>query len=425
MRILFSLIIWGVGAFALFSQTLDECREMARNHYPEIQRYDLIASTEQFNLSNAARSWIPQVVFSGQATYQTATPTYPEAFNSMLAANGLDMAGIRNDQYKLALDVNQNIWDGGRSKANRAIAEAEAIEQRSQMEVSLYDLQSRVDNLYFSILLLDERITQTKTMIEVLESNLNRMKTYYNNGVVRQADVDRVEAELLTARQTLGQVESMRLSYRSVLETFVGQSLVDEKLQRPVVSEELDTTSVRPELIWFDTQKTKLEAQQQLIKTSVMPTLNAFAQAYYGYPGMDMFKSMVSSEWTFNAIVGVRLNWNISAFYLKQNNLEKINLAKSQVDVQKDLFQFNSKMQVVQQDGEIARLRKALEDDDRIVELRRSVGLSEESKLKNGVIDATDLLKTISEETTAALNRTTHEIELLQAIYKLKTILNQ
>lgn len=71
------------------------------------------------------------------------------------------------------------------------------------------------------------------------------------------------------------------------------------------------------------------------------------------------------------------------------------------------------------------RLQKALEDDNRIVELRRSVRLAEESKLANGVIDATDLLKTISKETEAMLNKSTHEIELLQAVYKLKTILNQ
>ena len=48
-----------------------------------------------------------------------------------------------------------------------------------------------------------------------------------------------------------------------------------------------------------------------------------------------------------------------------------------------------------------------------------------ESQLKNGVIDATDLLRKISDETAAALARSTHEIELLQATYRLKTTLNQ
>ena len=407
------------------AQSLDECRRLAREHYPEIRQYDLISQTEQYNLSNASRAWIPQVALSAQATYQSATPTYPEAFNTILQANGIEMAGIRRDQYKVALDVSQNIWDGGQTKATKAIAEAEAKEQRSLVDVSLYDLQSRVDNLYFGILLLDERTAQTEALIAVLESNLARLQTYYKNGVAMQADVDAVEAELLSARQMLGQVESSRASYRRMLEVFIGQALNTEKLERPAMVELKSRTSARPELALFDAQESKLEAQRKAINASLMPRFSAFAQGYYGYPGMDMFKSMVSSDWTLNAIVGVRMSWNIGAFYTKRNNLEKLNAVQKQIAVQRDVFLFNTEMQTTQDDGEIARLRKAIEDDNRIVELRRRVRMAAESQLENGVIDATDLLRKINDETSATLARSTHEIELLQAIYRLKTTLNQ
>lgn len=412
-------------AFISPGQSLDECRRLARVHYPEIRQYDLIAETEQYNLSNAVRAWIPQVVLSGQATYQSATPTYPEAFDAMFAASGMDMSGVRKDQYKVAVDISQNIWDGGLSRANRAIAEAEAAEQRSRVDVSLYDLQSRVDNLYFGILLLDERVAQTEALVCVLESNLNRMRVYYSNGVAMQADVDAMEAELLTARQTLGQVEASRASYRRMLEVFIGQPLTEEKLQRPTVTNVISRTSARPELALFDAQSHKLAAQRKAINASLMPRFSAFAQGYYGYPGLDMFKSMVSAEWTLNAIVGARMSWNIGAFYTKDNNLRKLDAAERQMALQREVFLFNTQMQTTQDDGEIARLRCALEDDNRIVELRRSVRIAAESKLENGAIDATDLLRKITDETTAMLNRSTHEIELLQAICRLKTTLNQ
>ena len=407
------------------AQSLDECRRLAREHYPEIRQYDLISQTEQYNLSNASRAWIPQVALSAQATYQSATPTYPEAFNAILQANGVETAGIRKDQYKVVLDVSQNIWDGGQTKATKAIAEAEAKEQRSRVDVSLYDLQSRVDNLYFGILLLDERKAQTEALIAVLESNLARLQTYYKNGVAMQADVDAVEAELLSARQTLGQVESSRASYRRMLAIFIGQPLANKNLERPAMPQLQSRTSARPELALFDAQESKLEAQRKAINASLMPRFSAFAQGYYGYPGLDMFKSMVSSDWTLNAIVGVRMSWNIGAFYTKRNNLEKLNAAQKQIAVQRDVFLFNTEMQTTQDDGEIARLRKAIEDDNRIVELRRRVRMAAESQLENGVIDATDLLRKITDETSATLARSTHEIELLQAIYRLKTTLNQ
>ena len=407
------------------AQTLEECCNLAREHYPEIRQYDLIAETEQYNISNAARAWIPQVVLSGQATYQSATPTYSEAFNAMITANGLDMSGIRKDQYKVAIDVSQNIWDGGQSKANREIAEAEAAVERSRVDVSLYDLQSRIQNLYFGILLLDERVAQTETLIEVLDANLNRIRTYYKNGVAMQSDVDAVEAELLTARQTLSQVEASRASYRRMLEVFIGQPLTDKTLTRPAMVEVASRTSARPELTMFEAQSNILSAQRNAITASVMPRFSAFVQGYYGYPGLDMFKSMVSAEWTLNAIVGVRMSWNIGAFYTKKNNLNKLDAAERQISVQRDIFLFNTQMQTTQDDGEIARLRSALEDDNRIVKLRRSVRMAAESRLENGVIDATDLLRKIADETTATLNRSTHEIELLQATYRLKTTLNQ
>ncbi len=422
----FFLTLFAVVCVAASSgQSLEECRRLAREHYPEIRQYDLIAQTEQYNLSNAARAWIPQVALSGQATYQSATPTYPEAFKTILQANGIEMAGIHRDQYKVSIDVSQHIWDGGKSRADKAIAKAEAEEQRSRVDVSLYDLQSRVDNLYFGILLLDERKAQTEVMIELLASNLARLQTYYKNGVAMQADVDAVEAELLAARQTLGQVESSRMSYRRMLEIFIGQPLASDNLERPAMQQLQSRTLARPELALFEAQESILTAQRKAINVSLMPRFSAFAQVYYGYPGLDMFKSMVSSDWSFNAIAGVRVSWNIGAFYTKRNNLQKLNAAEKQIAVQRDVFLFNTQMQTTQDDGEIARLRQAITDDSRIVELRRRVRMAAESQLKNGVIDATDLLRKISDETAAALARSTHEIELLQSIYRLKTTLNQ
>lgn len=415
-------IIFGLWANA---QTLDECRKLALKHYPEIKNYNLIEETKYYNLSNAARGWIPQIVLSGQASYQSATPTYPDALHSIMTANGIEMVGIRKDQYKIAIDISQKIWDGGQSKANCAFIEAESEEQRKSNDVALYELQTRVENIYFSILLLEEQEKQVNVLIKMLESNLTRMQTYYRNGVAMQTDVDAIEAELLTAKQKLSQTISSKTSYRKILEIFIGQSLSPSNLEWPDTPNITNHTSARPELALFDAQQKKLESKKMTINASVMPTFSAFAQGYYGYPGMDMFKSMVSSNWTLNAMIGVRMSWNIGAFYTLKNNLQKIDIAKKQVDIKRDVFLFNTELQTTQDNGEITRLQKALNDDDRIVELRYNIRRAAESQLENGIIDSTDLLRKITDETTATLNRSMHQIELLQATYRLKTRLNQ
>lgn len=405
--------------------TLDECRRLAREHYPEIRQYDLVRRTEEYTLSNARRAWLPQLSFAAQATWQTEVPSFPNALAGMLAQQGIDMPGMNKDQYKAALELNQTLWDGGKSEADKRIARAEAAEQARSADVDLYALQGRVDNLFFGILLLDERIAQTRLTLDLLRSNLEKVRALQRNGVAMQSDADAVEAELLTVNQQLTQVTASRDSYRRMLEIFTGRPLDGERLERPDASEPRSMESSRPELALFDATADKLTAQERLVKAATRPRFGLFAQGYYGYPGMDYFQSMMSPDWSWNAMAGVKMSWNFGAYYTRKNSLAKLRTAKEQVEVQREIFLFNTRLQTAEESGDIARLRKALADDDRIVALRRSVREAAESKLRNGVIDTDDLLRKITDEAAAATARSAREIELLKTIYELKHTINR
>ena len=405
--------------------TLDECRRLARAHYPEIRQYDLVRRTEEYTLSNARRAWLPQLSFAAQATWQTEVPSFPNALAGMLAQQGIDMPGMNKDQYKAALELNQTLWDGGKSEADKRIARAEAAEQARSADVDLYALQGRVDNLFFGILLLDERIAQTQLTLDLLRSNLEKVRALQRNGVAMQSDADAVEAELLTVNQQLTQVAASRDSYRRMLEIFTGRPLGGEQLERPDASEPRSMESSRPELALFDATADKLTAQERLVKAATRPHFGLFAQGYYGYPGMDYFQSMMSPDWSWNAMAGVKMSWNFGAYYTRKNSLAKLRTAKEQVEMQREIFLFNTRLQTAEESGDIARLRKALADDDRIVALRRSVREAAESKLRNGVIDTDDLLRKITDEAAAATARSAREIELLKTIYELKHTINR
>ncbi len=415
-----------LGVVAMSAQlTLDECRQLAREHYPEIRQYDLIRKSESYNLSNAGRAWIPQLVLSAQATWQTDVPQFPDVLTGMLSQQGVEIPGLQQDQYKVALELNQPIWDGGKSAADRHIARAEAAEQHTAADVELYALDGRVDELYFGILLLDERIAQTKLTQELLQSNLAKVEALQRNGVAMQSDADALEAELLTVGQQLGQFEASRESYRRMLGIFIGQELGDRTLLKPELVEPLAGENARPELAMFAAKIDRLTAQEKLVKSSSMPRLGFFAQGYYGYPGLDFMQGMMNNDWSWNALLGVKLSWNFGAYYTQKNNLNKLRTSRKQVEVQRDIFLFNMALQTAQDNGNIARLRRALADDDRIVALRRSVREAAESKLRNGVIDTHDLLTKITEESAAAMARSMREIELLKTIYELKHTINR
>lgn len=417
--------LWCCLSGAKAQLTLDACRQLAREHYPEIRQYDLIRKAESYSLSNAARAWIPQVALSAQATWQTDVPAFPDELTGMLAQQGVEIPGLRQDQYKVALEVNQTIWDGGKSSADRSMARAEAAEQRSTADVEMHSLEGRVDELYFGILLLDERIAQMQLTQELLRSNLAKVEALQRNGVAMQSDADVLEAELLTVGQQLGQFEASRESYRGMLGLFIGEPLGDRTLLRPAAVEPPMGGNERPELALFDARIDRLAAQERLVKSASMPRLGLFAQGYYGYPGLDFMQGMMSSDWSWNALLGVKLSWNFGAYYTQKNNLEKLRTSRRQVEVQRDIFLFNTMLQTTQENGNVARLRRALADDDRIVALRRSVREAAESKLRNGVIDTHDLLMKITDEANASMARSMREIELLKTLYELKHTINR
>ena len=423
-RIILSILFAGFSASVFAQMTLETCQELAREHYPEVKQYDLIRLTEQYDLSNAARAWLPQLSLSAQATWQNEVPEFPEALSGMLSQAGVTIPGLKKDQYKVGLELNQTIWDGGKSNADKRLARTEAAEQRAMTDVDLYTLKKRVNELYFGILLLEEKLSQTYRTIALLESNLDKMRSLVTNGTALASDADAVEAELLTARQQATQIEASRTSYRKMLELFIGEPL-QENLLRPEFEEMATTELTRPELALFDAKKNRLAAQEALIKSSTRPKFGFFAQGYYGYPSMDYFASMMSNEWRWNLLTGIRMSWNFGAYYTKKNSLNKLRTAQQSIDLQRDVFRFETDLQISQETGDIARLRKTIANDARIVSLRQSVREAAESKLRNGIIDTNDLLQKITDEAAARSAQSVHEIELLKALYELKHMINQ
>ncbi len=423
--LLISLTLVSVMAMQAQHVSLDSCRSWARKNYPTVRQYELVEKSEQYSMSNAARAWIPQIRFSAQATWQTDAASFPEELSAMLAAMGNEIKGMRQDQYKIALDLQQNIWDGGKSTADKRIAQAQAQADRLSADIDLYALESRIDNLYFGILLLEGQTAQMEQRIGLLLENMRRCQVMADNSVLLQSDVDAVEVEVLTAGQRLEQMRYSREAYREMLSLLTGKDLRQAELIMPAEQEvSLNAESNRPELQLFAARAGVLQAQERAVKSASMPQFALFAQGWYGYPGLNMFENMKNANWSLNAIVGVRMIWNIGAYYTQSNRLNQLRIGQQQVQVQRDVFAFNNTMQRTQENSEIIRLRRALQDDERIIALRQSVRQAAETKHENGTIGTTELLQAITEESSAQSTQTLHRIELLKKTYELKHTIN-
>lgn len=405
--------------------TLEECIALAEENYPIISKYDLLEQTKEVNLSNINKGWLPQINVYGQGTVQNDTPSLPESLTNIINQTGTNIAGLNEWQYRIGADISQNIWDGGTSKVHRKIERAEDAERQAAIDVQLYAVRERVEDLYFGILLMDAQIEQVKNMQLLLQSNLDKLRIMQSNGTAMQSDVDMVEAEYLGTVQQLTQAESASQSYRNVLGLFMGKSIVGQKLVKPEAFIPQDLMPSRPELKYFEKQLQTNEARNASITANMMPKIGLFAQLYYGYTGFDYFENMMNRNPSFNILAGVKLSWNIGALYNKKNDRMKLKLSSDNINVERDIFLFNINLQSRSQLDHIDELKAVIKNNDRIVELRTNVRKAAESQLDNGVIDATALLTKLTDEKQARLTAAYHEIQLLQSIYELKYTLNK
>ena len=414
------------------AQTLEECQQAAERNYPLIRQYGLIEKTTELTVANIQKGWLPQVSASAQATYQSDVVAWPDEMKGMLGQMGVNFEGLKKDQYRVGIDVQQTVFDGGTIKSQKEIARQQGLVQAAQNEVNIYNVRRRVNEMYFGLLLIDEQIQLNIDLQELLGQNEKKLASMVKNGTAAESDYLNVKAERLNVVQQMTSLQAQRKALVRMLSTFCGIevkeavkpitnnralelcSLATEGTQEPI------TNNQRPELRAIDAQLRLSDAQEKALDAALMPKLGVFAQGYYGYPGYNMFEDMMSRRFSWNGMIGARLSWNIGALYTRKNDKAKILLQRETAETNRETFLFNNNLEQIQQNENIERYRKLMADDEEIISLRSSIRKAAESKLSHGIIDVNDLVKEITNENAAKVHGRVHEIEMLKEIYDLK-----
>ena len=399
------------------AQTLDDCQQAAEQNYPLIRQYALIEQTTQWTVANIQKGWLPQVAAQAQATYQTDVAAWPDQMKAMTAAMGIDIKGLTNDQYRLGIDVQQTIYDGGAIGSQKAVAREQGKVQAAHNEVNIYSVRKRVNEMYFSLLLIDEQIKLNVDLQTLLAGSERKLEAMTRRGTAAQSDLQSVRAERLLAQQKATELASQRQMLLRMLSTFCGIEV--KEATKPATPAALPKPQAvrRPELKALDAQIGLLNAQERALDAALMPKVGIFAQGFYGYPGLNMFDDMMRHKWSLNAIVGARLTWNIGALYTRKNDKARLQLQRDMTENTREVFLFNNSLEQIQQNENIARYQKLMARDGEIIALRQAVRKAAESKLAHGIIDVNDLVREINQENAACVQQSVHEIEMLKEIY--------
>lgn len=410
--------------------TLKESLQMAHDNYPAIRQYQLIEQTRDFTLENASKGWLPQVSTSAGAYAFTD----PIKSNEQIARMGID---FKNYMANASVTIRQNLYDGGEIAAQKEVTSAQSEVQKHQLHVSMYGINERVQQIYFSILLLDEQIVLNELHQKDLSTSEKNIRSLIKGGIANQSDLDAILVECLKLKQQKDAIVVSRQAYLQMLGVFIGKELmVSEKLEKPSMESNVlrtpegttsDSSSSlflsknwginRPELQYYDSQNLLIDARRKQLDTRLRPTLSLF--------GMGMLHSKVSDMINYGMLAGgISLSWNIGALYTRKNDIRKLEVQRQMNDIQREVFLFNNRLQNEQEYGIIASLRKQIAQDTEIISLRESIRSKSDRKVQLGTESVNELVRDINAVNLAKTQKAMHEIQLLQEIYKLKYINN-
>lgn len=410
-------------ATAIQAQTLEECQLAAEKNYPIIKQYDLISQTTQLTVQNIMKGWLPQIAVAAQATYQSDVTSWPESMKATFQQFGVNMKGLSKDQYKIGIDLQQTIYDGGTISSMRSIAQQEEKVQKAQVETNLYQMRKRVNEMYFSLLLLNEQIKLNDDVKALLLSSEKKLASMLKGGTIATSDFENIRAERLSVEQQNESLKSQQQMLQHLLSTFCGIKV--SNVQKPAPFETTISMNKRPEMQLFDNQLQLSSIKEKALNTQVRPKLGIFAQGFYGYPGFNMFEDMMNRKWSLNGIVGIKLSWNIGALYSLKNDKAKLRLQREMTENAREIFLFNNQLEEIQQNENIKRYHTMKQTDNEIIMLRTNIRKAAESKLAHGIIDINNLLREINNENAAKIQQTIHDIEMLKEMYNLKYTNNE
>jgi outer membrane protein TolC len=389
------------------SISLEECYEKARANYPLIKQKELVSKSMEYSVANVQTGYLPQLSVNGQATYQSDVTRIP--------GPGALIEPLSKDQYKIYLELNQAIYDGGVTKKNSAIQETVAQVEDQKIEVELYKIKDRINQIYFGALLINEQRVQNELVAKDLDASLLRMESAVRNGTAFRTNADILQAEILKTELRKVELIAARKSYLDMLGMFIHETLSEGTvLQKPVAplgTPELTIT--RPEISLYTYQGQLLTAQQQLSNTRVTPRVNLFAQGGYGRPGLNQ----LLNEFNTYYIGGIRLSWNLGGYYNAGRDRQLLNINLQSLNQQRETFVFNTNLSLRQQSNEITKLNNLLQIDEKLIDLRTKIKNTAKSQLDNGVITANDYLRELNAEDQAKQNLLVHQIQLLMTQY--------
>lgn len=386
---------------------LDEAYQLLEARYPQLQDRLFSQQILEKEMRQEELSRLPQVSLMGEGRLQSEATSF-EAEAPIPLQLELPLYSARG-----YLEVNYNVLDHGLTDArvNKLKAEQHVADQ--QLEIDLYALRKRVDQLFIQSLMLKEQGRLYDLSLKDLNVRKENLEAAFAAGTLLESNLTQLEIQLIELK---AQKEGLDIRYRGMLnslETLLGVELKDNvELEFPVlVSPNTIPEITRPEFRMFEVRRQLVRTQEDFIGQSRKPRLVAFAQGGVGYPNpLNLFDTNVSPY----GLVGFRFQWKLTDWGKSRLQREVLHLHEQRVQTAEETFLFNMASQEAAYLAEVEALEARIVKDQEIIELQTKVLSQMGAQLDEGVITSSDYLIQSNAELRARQNLVLHRAQLLQ-----------
>ena len=402
--------------------TLGECYTGAVSIHPLAKEKEYLQSLWELRDQNLKSSLYPSLEAGASVLYNSNVVDLGNALSSLPVPGIADaIGGMPHDQYRLTVDINQLIWDGGMVKSSRDVESAALRVSEQDVEVELYKTRERINDLFFSLALLKKKEELLESWLEVMKSREMIAVSAIENGIMLPSERDIINGELLDLRQQIEETSINISSLAKMLADITGLDINHSTsiiLPEPAIPRQSSLN--RPELEAIDLRINQAEAGRSVLRSSRMPKAFGFATLGYGSPPGNNF---FSDSFDTYAVVGAGIKWNIFDWNNSRRKGEMIDLNKQILSGRKSEIEDKLERALFAKEAEIQSIESLIESGEELVKIRQSISAASNSKFRNGTITSTEYITILNQEKEALLKNSINRITLVKLQVEYMNIL--
>lgn len=390
------------------SLDISSCIEAAIRNHPRSEDRDLIGNVQMNKMFIAGAGWKPTVDLKAQASYQSDVIE----IGAEIPLPGVEFPVPSKDQYKMYLEVNQTLYDGGRIRQQKILEEMSAQAEILKLETEIDNIKSEILDLFYSALQVQEKIKILGLTREILQEKVSLIESGIRNGIMMESDLDLVNIEVMGIDQEIKAADLLRKSLLTILGQKCGLELDENTALVQSNYSFKKSESERKELELFELQKNSLDAGRVMKDKTRMPVVFAFGQFGYGNPGLNMLNDQFDTYY----YMGAGLKWNIWDWGTTRKEKENLLFQSRMVDNRKAEFLSGIRSALTAKESIIQTHIENIAAMEELVKLRREITGIYASRLNEGILQPSDYIEVTNQLEITMLKLAVEKILLQKSI---------